>query len=166
MNPGGVRGTTGFPAGPVTYTQAFTIQPFGNTLVTMTVTGAQLLDVLKQQWCGQTSPRILLPSAEVHYTYSAAAAAALVGQPCAGAPSPVTGLTIGGVPVDPTASYRITVNNFLAGGGDAFATLAQGTDRTGGALDLDALVAYLAPSAQPGAPPQAVPALNRIDVVP
>jgi 5'-nucleotidase len=166
MNPGGVRGTTGFPAGPVTYTQAFTIQPFGNTLVTITLTGAQLLDVLKEQWCGQTSPRILLPSAEVHYTYSAAAAAALVGQPCAGAPSPVTGLTIGGVAVDPAASYRITVNNFLAGGGDAFATLAQGTDRTGGALDLDALVAYLAPSAQPAAPPQAVPALNRIDVVP
>jgi 5'-nucleotidase len=166
MNPGGVRGTTGFPAGPVTYAQAFTIQPFGNTLVTLTLTGAQLLDVLKEQWCGQTSPRILLPSAEVHYTYSASAAAALVGKPCAGAPSPVTGLTLGGVPVDPAASYRITVNNFLAGGGDLFTTLGQGTDRTGGGVDLDALVAYLAPSAQAGAPAQAVPALDRIDVVP
>jgi 5'-nucleotidase len=164
MNPGGVRGDAGFPAGPVTYAQAFAIQPFGNTLVTITLTGAQLLEVLKQQWCGQTSGRVLLPSSSVHYTWSRSVATAITGQPCEGAANPVTGLTIGGTAVDPAASYRITVNNFLADGGDGFTTLRAGTDRTGGAVDLDALVAYLLPSVGPG-PDQAVPELNRIDVV-
>jgi 5'-nucleotidase len=166
MNPGGVRGTTGFLAGAVTYRQAFTIQPFGNTLVTMTLTGRQLYDVLRQQWCGQsgTTPRILLPSASVKYTWDRSVAASIFGKPCDGAANPVTSFTIGGVAVDPAASYRITVNNFLADGGDAFTTLRSGTGRTGGAVDLDALVAYLAPSKDGAA--QAIPALDRIDVVP
>jgi 5'-nucleotidase len=162
MNPGGVR--SDLAAGDVTYGEAFTVQPFGNSLVTMTLTGAQLLEMLKQQWCGQASPRVLLPSASVHYSYSAGAAAALVGQPCDGAPNPVSGLTIGGTPVDPAQSYRITVNSFLADGGDLFTVLREGTDRLGGAVDTDALEAYLAPSLT-GAP-IAPPALDRIDVTP
>jgi 5'-nucleotidase len=162
MNPGGVR--SDFPGGDVSYGAAFTVQPFGNTLTTMTLTGAQVLEMLKQQWCGQSSPRILLPSAGVAYTYSAAAAAAATGQPCSGAVNPVTALTIGGQPVDPAASYRITVNSFLAGGGDLFTVLTEGTDLTGGALDLDALQAYLAPSLT-GAPIP-VPATYRITVEP
>jgi 5'-nucleotidase len=164
MNPGGVRGDTGFPGGAVTYGQAFTVQPFGNTLVTMSLTGAQLLEVLKQQWCGQSGPRILLPSASVAYSFSQSVAASVVGQPCAGAANPVSDLRIAGVAVDPAASYRVTVNSFLADGGDLFTVLRDGTDRTGGALDLDALVAYLAPTSP--AAPLPVPALDRIDVVP
>jgi 5'-nucleotidase len=171
MNPGGVRGDTGFPAGPITYAQAFAIQPFGNTLVTMTLTGAQLLEVLKQQWCGQTSERVLLPSSSVTYNVSAAARAALLPPagsstpvPCAGAANPVSDLRIDGTPVDPAAEYRITVNNFLADGGDGFTVLREGTNRTGGAVDLDALVAYLEPSV--AGPDQPVPALDRIDLVP
>ena len=162
MNPGGVRGTTGFPAGEITYAKAFEVQPFGNTMVTMTLTGAQLLEVLKQQWCGATSTRILLPSASVHYTFSAATAAAIAGRPCDGAANPVSGLTIDGTAVDPAASYRVSVNNFLADGGDSFTVLRQGTNRTGGGVDLDALVAYLGGSS--ASAPQAVPALDRIDV--
>jgi 5'-nucleotidase len=163
MNPGGVRGTTGFPAGEITYAKAFEVQPFGNTMVTMTLTGGQLLEVLKQQWCGQTSgARILLPSSSVHYTFSAATASAITGQPRAGAANPVAGLTIDGVAVDPAASYGISVNNFLADGGDGFTQLRNGTNRTGGGVDLDALVAYLGGSS--ASAPQAVPALNRIDV--
>jgi 5'-nucleotidase len=162
MNPGGVRGTTGFPAGEITYAKAFEIQPFGNTMVTVTLTGSQLLEVLKQQWCGSTSTRILLPSASVHYTFSAATASAIAGQPCDGAANPVSGLTIDGTPVDPVASYRISVNNFLADGGDGFTQLRNGTNRTGGGVDLDALVAYLAGSS--ASAPQSIPALNRIDV--
>src|SRR4051812_41846063 len=162
MNPGGVRGTTGFPAGEITYAKAFEVQPFGNTMVTMTLTGAQLLEVLKQQWCGQTSARILLPSSSVHYAFSAATASAITGRPCDGAANPVTGLTIDRVAVDPAASYRISVNNFLADGGDGFAQLRNGTNRTGGGVDLDALVAYLGGSS--ASAPQAVPTLNRIDV--
>ncbi|MDQ5833694.1 MAG: 5'-nucleotidase C-terminal domain-containing protein, partial [Actinomycetota bacterium] len=170
MNPGGVRSDFTFAQsgaegdGNVTYGEAFTVQPFGNSLVTLTLTGAQTLEMLKQQWCTQDFPRVLLPSAGVTYTYSLAAATALLGQPCEGAPNPVSGLTIGGVAVDPAASYRITVNSFLAEGGDKFTVLSAGTDRLGGAVDTDALEAYIAPSLT-GAP-VAPPALDRINVVP
>ena len=107
---------------------------------------------------------MLLPSSSVAFSYSSSAASALVGQPCAGAANPVTGLTIGGAPVDPAASYRITVNSFLADGGDLFSVLREGTDRLGGAVDTDALETYIAPSL--GGAAIAPPALDRIDVVP
>jgi 5'-nucleotidase len=170
MNPGGVRAPFTFTQsgtegdGNVTYGEAFTVQPFGNSLVTMTLTGAQILDMLKSQWCGQPFPRVLLPSASVSYTFDQSVAAESAGAPCAGAANPVTGLAIGGTPVDPAASYRITVNSFLADGGDNFAVLRAGTDRLGGEVDTDALEDYLAPSLT-GAP-IGPPALDRIDVVP
>jgi 5'-nucleotidase len=100
----------------------------------------------------------------VTYTVSSATRAAIVGKPCAGAANPVTDLRIDGAPVVAGTSYRITVNNFLADGGDGFSVLKNGTARTGGAVDLDALVAYLKPSVT--GTPQAVPALDRIDLVP
>ena len=170
MNPGGVRSDFTFAQsgtegdGNVTYGESFTVQPFGNSLVTLTLTGAQLYETLKQQWCGQSFARVLLPSAGVAYSYDQSTAAALVGQPCAGAANPVSGLTIGGTPVDPAASYRVTVNSFLAEGGDLFSVLREGTDRVGGAVDTDALEAYLAPSL--AGTPIAPPALDRISVVP
>jgi 5'-nucleotidase len=170
MNPGGVRAPFTFAQsgtegdGNVTYGEAFTVQPFGNSLVTMTLTGAQILDMLKSQWCGQPFPRVLLPSAGVSYTFDQSVAAEIAGAPCAGAANPVTDLAIGGTAVDPAASYRITVNSFLADGGDNFAVLRAGTDRLGGEVDTDALEDYLAPSLT-GAP-IGPPALDRIDVVP
>jgi 5'-nucleotidase len=177
MNPGGVRapfryaqsGTEG--DGNVTYGEAFTVQPFGNSLVTMTLTGQQILDMLRSQWCGQAFARVLLPSDSVHYTFDRSVATSLLpagqGQPvvpCAGAPNPVSGLTIGGTPVDPAAGYRITVNSFLADGGDSFPVLRSGTDRLGGAVDTDALEDYIEPSLT--GTPIAPPALDRIDVIP
>jgi len=102
MNPGGVRADFTYAAsrseadGEVTYGEAFTVQPFGNSLVTMTLTGAQLYEMLKQQWCGGPSGRVLLPSATVHYTWSQSVAASIATAPCAGAPNPASGLTIGG----------------------------------------------------------------------
>jgi 5'-nucleotidase len=169
MNPGGVRSDFTFAQsgaegdGNVTYGEAFTVQPFGNSLVTLTLTGAQLLEMLKQQWCTQDAARVLLPSAGVHYVFDQSVADGLVGQPCEGAPNPVSGLTIGGVAVDPAASYRITVNSFLADGGDKFTVLREGSDRLGGAVDTDALEAYIAPSL--AGTPVAPPALDRIDLV-
>ena len=70
MNPGGVRADfTGDEI--VTYEEAFTVQPFNNLVATQTFTGAQLLDVLKDQWCGtNTSPTVLLPSSTIHYTFT------------------------------------------------------------------------------------------------
>ncbi|HEX2417501.1 MAG TPA: bifunctional metallophosphatase/5'-nucleotidase [Micromonosporaceae bacterium] len=132
MNPGGIRAD--LDAGDVTYGEAFTVQPFGNSLVTMTLTGAQLDTLLEQQWCGQSFPRILQVSAGVRYAWDAAAPVCERVDP--------TSITIDGVAVDPAAGYRITVNSFLADGGDAFRVLREGTDRLGGEIDLDALDAY------------------------
>jgi 5'-nucleotidase len=175
MNPGGVRADFIFARsgsetedGLVTYGEAFTVQPFGNSLVTMTLTGSQILEMLRSQWCGQTAPRVLLPSASVSYTFDQSVAADLTPAPqqppvtCDGAENPVTDLQINDTPVDPAASYRITVNSFLADGGDSFPVLRQGTDRLGGAVDTDALEAYLQPSLE-GAP-IAPPARDRIAV--
>jgi 5'-nucleotidase len=155
--------------GNVTYGEAFTVQPFGNSLVTMTLTGAQLYDMLKSQWCDQDFARVLLPSASVEYTFDRSVATSLlpgpdgVRKPCAGAPNPVSDLRIGGAAVALGGSYRITVNSFLADGGDRFPVLRQGTDRLGGAVDTDALEDYLEPSL--GGAPIAPPARDRIDAV-
>ncbi len=169
MNPGGVRGDFFYAQsgsegdGNVTYGEAFAVQPFGNSLVTMTLTGAHIYEMLKQQWCGGPAGRVLHPSASVHYTWSQSVAEDIQSLPCTDA-NPVTGLTIGGVAVDRAASYRVTVNSFLADGGDSFPILREGTDRLGGDVDTDALEAYLAPSLT--GTPIAPPPLNRVDVVP
>ncbi len=171
MNPGGVRADFVYAAGSegpgiVTYEEAFTVQPFNNNVTTQTFTGAQLLDVLKDQWCGSNSaPTVLLPSASINYTYDLSIAADILGKPCAGAPNPVTGVTIGGTALDPAGTYRITTNNFLADGGDDFLSLKAGTGRTTlSDFDIDSLVRYLKPTLT-GAP-IGPPALDRIDVTP
>ncbi len=144
MNPGGVResffynqsGTEG--NGNVTYGESFTVQPFGNSLVTITLTGEQIERVLEQQFAGcngQTSKRILQASTGLRYEYSDSAPACAKIDPAS--------ITLNGVAIDPAASYRVTVNNFLADGGDAFTVLKEGTDRLGGAQDLDAVTRYL-----------------------
>ena len=154
MNPGGIRADLQFAPsgaeapGAVTYEEAFTVQPFGNSLVTMTLTGAQIERTLEQQFCGTNAaaPRVLQPSAGFAYTWNAAATGAA---DCAAADAidPAT-ITLGGALVDPATSYRVTVNSFLATGGDGFSVLNEGTDRLGGAVDLDALEDYL--TATPG----------------
>ncbi len=128
----------------MTYGEAFTVQPFGNTLVTMTLSGAQLDTLLEQQWCGQTSARILQVSVRFSYTWDAT-------RPACDRVDPST-IMIGGVAVSPAGSYRVTVNSFLADGGDNFTVLRQGVDRLGGPLDVDALEAYFSatPSVAPG----------------
>jgi 5'-nucleotidase len=136
MNPGGIRADftfLGSPAGEgngnVTYGEAFTVQPFGNSMVTMTLTGAQIDAVLEQQLF---PGRILQVSEGFTYTWSASAPTG----------SKVSSIAIDGVPIDPTASYRVTVNSFLADGGDGFTQLTNGTDRLGGDVDTDALEKY------------------------
>jgi 5'-nucleotidase len=158
MNPGGIRTDLLFAAsgaegdGNVTYEEAFTVQPFGNSLVTMTLTGAQIETMLEQQFCGINASlnRVLQPSAGFTYTWNGAAIGA-ADCATANAVDPAT-IAIGGVPVDPAGTYRITVNSFLATGGDGFAVLNNGTDRLGGAVDLDALEAYFVASPNGVAP--------------
>ncbi|MDQ3781978.1 MAG: bifunctional metallophosphatase/5'-nucleotidase [Actinomycetota bacterium] len=142
MNPGGIRADLLFASsdvgegdGNVTYGEAFAVQPFGNSLVTMTLTGAQIETLLEQQWEGNVEGgRILQVSEGFTYTWD-------FNAPIGDRVDPDT-IAIDGVTVDPAASYRITVNNFLADGGDSFPVLTEGTDRLGGDIDLDALVEY------------------------
>jgi 5'-nucleotidase len=143
-NPGGVRG--GLAAGAVTYAAVFRAQPFGGLLVTLTLTGGQIQELLKQQWCGASSRRVLAPSTTVRYTYSRSAANALVGKPCAGAVTPVRDLRIHGAPVDPARQYRVTVNSALSEGRDGFSVLRQGTARAASVRDTEALEQYLTPT--------------------
>ena len=174
MNPGGVRADLTFAEsakhegdGVVTYGEAFTVQPFNNIVTTNTFTGAQLMDVLKDQWCGPVAEAqvVLLPSSTLTYTYSRATATAISDTPCAGATNPVSDVRIGGVPLDTAATYRVTTNNFLADGGDGFQSLRAGTNRTSLAdFDVDSLVRYLEPTLT-GAPIGPAPT-NRITVIP
>ena len=172
MNPGGVRADLLFASsaegegdGVVTYGELFTVQPFGNGLLTMDLTGAQIEAALEQQFCGINAPpdgfsRVLLPSAGFHYTYDPSATGAAS---CATADAvDPTSITLDGVPLDPAATYRVTVNTFLADGGDGFTVLREGTNRVGGVVDTDAFEQYLAANADGLAPP----ATDRIDIVP
>ena len=164
MNAGGVR-SPGFvkPAAAsypynLTYGDAFTVQPFGNSLVTMTLTAQQLKNVLEQQFAGcmgQTANRIMQVSNGLKYTWKSGAAAcskiidvAFTPTDVTSYPPVITGPTdnivIGGVVQNPTKTYRVTVNNFMATGGDGFGVLVGGTSQLGGAQDIDALTAYLA----------------------
>jgi 5'-nucleotidase len=152
MNPGGVRADLG--AGPVTYEEAFTVQPFGNYLTTLDLTGAQLDCLLEQQF---VTERMLQPSAGVRYTVRQAGTPGTASDPCAG--TKVDGIIVGGVPVDPAGAYRITVNSFLAGGGDGFSVLTEGANDVVGGPDLEAFVAYLGANR-----PTAPPATDRITV--
>ncbi|SDY15451.1 5'-nucleotidase [Geodermatophilus africanus] len=152
MNPGGVRADLG--AGDVTYEEAFTVQPFANNLVTLGLTGAQLDCLLEQQYVVN---RVLQPSATVGYTVTPTAPAGTAADPCSG--QRVDGLTIDGVAVDPAATYQVTVNSFLAGGGDGFTVLTEGTGPVTSSIDLDAFVAYLQ-ATRPVSPP----ATDRITV--
>lgn len=121
--------------------------------------------MLAQQWCGQPQgARVLQPSNTVRYTYSAAAATAAIGRPCPPAVNPVQAFTIGDQPVDASRSYRVTVNSFLADGGDGFSVVREGTDRLGGPVDTDALEQYVAPSLT--GPPIDPPPRDRITLVP
>jgi 5'-nucleotidase len=159
MNPGGIRAD--IDAGPVTFGESFAMQPFGNNLVSMDLTGAQLRTLLKQQWCGQTAQRIL-QVAGVTYTWSRSVATSITGPAvdCATAADPVSNLQIGGAPVADASTYRIVVNSFLADGGDRFFVLRAGTNRVGTLVDTDALAQYFATG------PKAPPAQDRISVVP
>lgn len=159
MNPGGIRADLSYAAsatgegdGNVTYGEAFSVQPFGNSLVTMTLTGAEIEILLEQQFTGcdadnappafnypagdpgQAFDRVLQVSKGFTYQWSASGPACDKIDPAS--------IRLNGTPVDPTASYRVTVNSFLADGGDKFYVLKLGTDRVGGAQDLDALEAW------------------------
>jgi 5'-nucleotidase len=134
-NPGGVR--TDIPKkeeGGVTYADVFASQPFRNQLVTLTLTGMQIKNMLEQQWLDPKRPRILPVSNGFNYTWDAA-------KPY-GDRVVTDRMSLNGQRIDPAASYRVTVNNYLAVGGDGFTVLKEGIAPRFGVYDVDALYAY------------------------
>jgi 5'-nucleotidase len=145
MNPGGLRADLKYTANPttlgdgtgvVTYAEAAAVQSFANTLVTLDLTGAQLAQVLEQQWqpAGASRPFLRLGVSEgFEYTYD----------PTAPAGARITAMWLNGEPIDPAATYTVTANSFLAAGGDNFTTFAQGQNPAdSGVVDLASMVDY------------------------
>ncbi|MFP5347020.1 MAG: bifunctional metallophosphatase/5'-nucleotidase [Actinomycetes bacterium] len=152
MNVGGVRASFtvapkyGEQPGQITYAEAYDVAPFGNLLVTVDMTGAQIKQVLEQQYqpVPQRGARPMLAlgvSGGFTYTWDG-------NQPQG---SRVSNMVLDGAAVDPNATYRVGTLNFLADGGDLFTAFTQGTNRLGGAEDLANLVAFL--GAHPGITP-------------
>jgi 5'-nucleotidase len=134
-NPGGIRADiAGKEDGAVTYADLFASQPFRNQLVTLTLTGSQIKEMLEQQWLDPARPRILQVSAGFGYAWDNAKP---YGERVIAEKMSLNGQRIG-----PLASYRVTVNNYLSVGGDGFTVLKQGGAPQVGVYDVDALYAY------------------------
>ena len=134
MNPGGVRSDLAArEGGTVTYGDLYAVQPFGNTLVTMTYTGEQLLRILEEQFVNPNDENILSVSEGFTMTLD----------PARPAGQRVVAAALNGTPIDRAANYRVTLNSFIASGGDGFATFKEGSDPTTGPVDLDSMEAYL-----------------------
>ncbi|NED85108.1 bifunctional metallophosphatase/5'-nucleotidase [Streptomyces sp. SID11233] len=164
MNPGGIRADLVYKAsgsegdGVVTYGESFTVQPFTNMMNVLDLTGAQLVSALQQQVSGanEASPKILQVSKGLTYT---------LDMTKSGADRVVVGtILLNGEAIDPAKTYRVAMNEFLAGGGDGFAALGEGTNKLVGASDLDLFNDYLAAHSTAAAP-LAPPATDRITVV-
>ena len=160
QNPGGIRADLLFANSPggeapgeITYGEAFSVQPFGNSLVTMTLTGQQIKDVLEQQFDNPVVGQNRIMQVSNGFTYSWTLSAPIG--------SKVSNMALNGVPIDLGATYRVTVNSFMADGGDNFSVFKAGTDRLGGAVDIDALAAYFATNSPVAPGPQ-----NRITQLP
>ncbi|HWU07025.1 MAG TPA: bifunctional metallophosphatase/5'-nucleotidase, partial [Streptomyces sp.] len=152
MNPGGIRSDLVYAAsgsegdGVVTYGEAFTVQPFTNMMNVVDLTGAQLVAALQQQVSGsnEASPKILQISKGLTYT---------LDMTKSGADRVVAStIRLNGEAIDPAKTYRVAMNEFLAGGGDGFAALGQGTNKLVGPSDLDLFNAYLAAHSTASAP--------------
>ncbi|MFE9839895.1 bifunctional metallophosphatase/5'-nucleotidase [Streptomyces sp. NPDC005551] len=164
MNPGGIRAgltyasSAGEGDGVVTYGEAYTVQPFANTVNLVDLTGAQLITGLQQQVSGanESAPKILQVSGGLTYTLdlTKSGAARVVAD----------SVKLNGAPVDPAATYRVAMNSFLAGGGDGFTELGKGGNVRVGGDDLAALEAYLTANSSAAAP-YPVPTADRITVV-
>ncbi|MGZ4107981.1 MAG: bifunctional metallophosphatase/5'-nucleotidase, partial [Tumebacillaceae bacterium] len=136
MNPGGIRAD--LHQGTVTWGALSTIQPFSNDLITMTLTGTQIRTLLNQQW--QNGGHTMLQISGLKYTWDSTRAEG---------DRVVDILLPSGENIDPSGNYSVTVNSFLASGGDKFTVLVEGTNRVTGPVDLDALVNYVKSLNQP-----------------
>jgi 5'-nucleotidase len=149
-NPGGIRTDLVRRAdGGVTYADVFASQPFRNQLVTVTLTGTEIKAALEQQWADPNRPRILQVSAGFTYAYDPAGPS--------GGRIDAASLRLRGAQIDPAASYRVTINNYLAQGGDGFTVFKAGRDVLVGRFDDEVLFAYVKANS-----PLALPESGRI----
>jgi 5'-nucleotidase len=154
MNPGGIRAPLPRAAdGQVRYGDIFSVQPFSNNLVTMTLSGAQLAQVLEQQWSAQPKPRLMQVSRGFGYAWDAK-------RPNGQHVVPGS-LVLDGQPIAPEALLRVTVNSFMASGGDNFHVFEQGRDRRTGMMDVDALELFI--RNHPGLAPGAADRVKRLN---
>ncbi|GAC1646880.1 MAG: hypothetical protein NVS4B8_19350 [Herpetosiphon sp.] len=140
MNPGGIRAP--IDEGPVSYGKLYNVQPFANNLVKMTLTGDQVYRLLNQQWQPQPDGTVRVRSLQISglsYTWNDTRP---VGDK-------VVEVRVDGKPIDRTSTFPVTVNSFLANGGDSFAVLTEGTNRVTGPVDVDALFEYVKSLPQP-----------------
>jgi len=134
MNNSGIRtGLVPAADGSIAYGDIYAVQPFGNTLITKSFTGTQLLALLEQQFDDEGFVQTFSPSKGFALTWD-------MDRPMGGR---IVSVTLDGVPIDPAATYRVTMNSFLAAGGDSFTMFEQGTDVVTGPVDLDSMEAYL-----------------------
>jgi 5'-nucleotidase len=147
MNPFGIRRSLNAAAdGSVSFGDLYAVQPFGNELVTISLTGAQLKAVLEQGFDAEGPEQVLTPSEGFAYSYDRSRA---VGDR-------ITAMTLNGAAIDLANDYRVTVANFLANGGDSFSVFLKGRNRSQGPTDIAALEEWL--QAKPG---RAAPAESR-----
>jgi 5'-nucleotidase len=137
MNPGGIR--AGLDAGEVTWGELYTIQPFNNYLIKMDLSGQQIYDLLNQQYEGYQPYDRILQVSGLTYTWDAQRLY----------DDRILEIRKDGTAIDPDAVYSVTVNSFIAEGGDNFSVLPGGTNRQVGPIDLDALIEYIQNLDQP-----------------
>jgi 5'-nucleotidase len=154
MNPGGLRTDLTYNAsvggeqpGQITYRELYNVQPFGNTVNAATLTGADIDDVLEQQFqadpdgkgpllpAGPRASQLILGT-NTGFTYSYD-----LSRPY-GDRVPDSSITLNGTVIDPTTSYRVAMNSFLATGGDSFTAFKNGTNPVTGPVDVDTSVSY------------------------
>jgi 5'-nucleotidase len=135
MNRGGIRAPL-VPAadGSITYGQLFAVQPFGQNIVVMSLSGRQLRALLEAQVADPKRPRVLQVSESLRYAFDLSRPA---GQR-------IRDATINGRPLTDDATYRVAVNAFLAAGGGGYPMFTEGTDRVDGPGDVEALEAWFA----------------------
>jgi 2',3'-cyclic-nucleotide 2'-phosphodiesterase (5'-nucleotidase family) len=142
VNVGSIR--RGLPAGPVTYSMLFELQPFQNELVSVALTGALLKDVLEMGLDREGRPRVHVSGLTVRY------------DPGAPAGSRIRAMILDdGREIGPRHVVTVGTTEFVAAGGDGFQPFGAGEQVRTGMLDLDALVTYLESFPGPIPPPAA-----------
>jgi 5'-nucleotidase len=149
LNPGGVRADLAplDASGAVDFGQIYSVQPFGGGLVAMTLSGAEILELLEQQWRANGQQALLLPSSTLRYAWR--------GSAPLGHRVDRASVRLHGAPLDEARDYRVVVNAFLANSGDGFERFAEGRERVQFGLDREALIDYLS-----AGPPVPLPAMG------